>query len=176
MHVIQYIATQADSVEEAHSHVKQYLESQMGDEHNLQSWYDWFVPGGGRWASNDDPYDDSYTGDVVHQDDPKFHEHLLQAHEYHMKDLGNTMERAREINLTEILDDIDMNKEGMYPHMIASIHLYPLSRLYRMVGGEWGPFSFFFDIINEISDPSILRESIDKGVDNWYIVPVDFHY
>ena len=176
MHTIQYIATQADDVDHAFRSVKDYLENKMGDEYNLSSWYDWFVTGGGRWASNDDPYDDSFTGDVVHQDDPKFHDYLLKAHEYHMADLAAVVDRSREINLTEILDDIDMNKEGMYPHMTASVHLYPLSKLHDMVSGQWSYYSYFFDIINEISYPTILRESIDKGVDNWYIVPVDFHF
>ena len=177
MHVIQYVATQADSAEEAHTHVQEYLEAQLGREYEeTNTWYDWFIAGGGRWSSSPNPYNSNYAGDVAHQDDPRFHEYLIKAHEYHLLELGRALDQSREIDLPQILDNIENNKEGLDPDYLSSIQLYPLTKLANIAGANWGHHSFFFDIINEITYPSVVRDSIESGVDNWYIVPVDFHH
>ena len=54
MHCIQYIATKADSVQEAFDEVKGYLEINMGED-GYSNWNDWFVTGGGRWSTSEDP-------------------------------------------------------------------------------------------------------------------------
>ena len=36
--------------------------------------------------------------------------------------------------------------------------------------------SYFFDIINDTASMKSLQNSIDNGADDWYLVPVDFHF
>ena len=176
MHVIQYIATQADDVDEAHRRVKDYLEGQLGDDPytaGSAAWFDWFVVGGGRWASNEDPYDDSYTGDVVHQSEPRFEEFLDIAHKYRQEELSRYEEEARQINLTELLDNL---QDFEFDHFAVGSKLYPLHQLYDMCMGMWNYNSYFFDMMNESTNRKYMREGIDKGDRDWYLVPCDFHF
>jgi hypothetical protein len=176
MHCIQYIAAKSDTAENAHSQVKQYLEAQMGDDDTHNTWYDWFVTGGGRWASDENAqYDDSYTADVVHQDSPKFQEYLDTAHKYKLEAVEADLKYARDINIAAIFDNIENNQEGLYPMYTEANALYPFKKLYDHVISAWGPDSYFFDIENDTTHPTYMREGIDKGDKNWYLVPVDFH-
>jgi hypothetical protein len=173
MHCIQYIAVQADNKEYAHGEVKGYLEGLMGDEHNLSSWYDWFVTGGGRWSTSDDPYDDNYTGDVVHQSEDKFQEYLDTAHKFRLAQLNQHIEQAREVNLSDLLDKLE---DFEHDHYKVGMDLYPVKKLYDMSLGIWDYNSYFFDIVNDTTNRKYLLEGIDNGADNWYLVPVDFHF
>lgn len=176
MHCIQYIATQAESPEEAHGGVKSYLESLMG-ESGYESWYDWFITGGGRWASGDDnQYNDDWIGDVAHQSDSRFEEYIEKAHAYYMDELDYTIKQAKEINLEDILAEVDNSKESLYPNFKLTMELYPLHKLWSQMSSSWGPDSYFFDMDNDCTHPKYMRESIDKGNNSWYIVPVDFHF
>ena len=177
MHVIQYVATKADDVESAHRQVKDYLETHMGsEEFPSDVWYDWFIVGGGRWSSAPDPYDDEWIVDVVHQDSPKFQEYLDQAHKWRLEATEVDLKYARDINIAAIFDNIENNQEGMYPMFAEASALYPFKKLYDHVSGTWGPDSYYFDIDNDCTHPTYMRQGIDNGDKNWYIVPVDFHY
>lgn len=171
MHVIQYVATRATSVDEAHSKVQSYLEGQVG------TWYDWFVTGGGRWASGEDnQYNESWTGDIVSQDSPKFQEYLDQAHKWKLEATEYDMQQSRKINLPEMLDKIENNQEGMYPMWDITSEMFSLYRLFKQTSGAWDYDSYYYDIEHEASHPTYMRENIDKGDKNWYLVPVDFHH
>lgn len=174
MHVIQYIATQADSKEEAHSNVKQYLEINLGEHESYNNWYDWFVTGGGRWASKEEAqYDDNFIDDVVHQSEDKFEEYLDTAHKYRQQELSTYEDEARKLNLTELLDNL---QDFEFDHYAVGSKLYPLKQLYDMCMGVWNYNSYFMDSVNDSTNRKYMRESIDKGADNWYLVPVDFHF
>ena len=172
MHCIQYIATKADSVEEAHSNVKYYLENLMGEE-GYGAWFDWFVTGGGRWSTSDDPYDDEYTADVAHQSSPSFQAHLSKAKEYRQAEITRTLEKAREVNLSELLDMVDLEDEYNFK---VGHQLYDVKKLYDITMGVWDYTSYFFDSENDTIVTKYMLEAIDKGEDNWYLVPVDFHF
>ena len=177
MHTIQYIATQADDTDHAFRSVKDYLETLLGDGESINTWYDWFVTGGGRWASGEDnQYNDEWTGDVAHQSSPKFQEYLDTAHKYKLEAVEADLKYARDINISEILNNIENDLEGLYPMYAEASALYPFSQLYKNMVGMWGPDSYFFDIENDTTHPTYMREGIDKGDNNWYIVPVDFHF
>ena len=66
MHTIQYIAVQGDDVDQAFRRVKHELEAMLGDwpESPTNTWFDWFVTGGGRWSTSEDSYNDEYQDDV----------------------------------------------------------------------------------------------------------------
>ena len=172
MHCIQYIATKADDVEEAHGNVKAYLENLMGEE-GYGTWYDWFVTGGGRWSTDDDPYNDNYTGDVAHQSSPSFQAHLDKAKEFRQAEITQTLENAREVNLTELLDMVDLEDEWNFK---VGHQLYRIKKLYDITMGSWDYTSYFFDTENDTVVTKYMLEAIDKGEDNWYLVPVDFHF
>ena len=177
MHVIQYIATQADDTDEAFRRVKDYLETHLGsDEFSSDVWYDWFVTGGGRWASGDNQYNDDYTADVVHQSSPKFQEYLDTAHKYKLEATAADLKYAREVDVAALLDSIEHNQGGLYPMYDEANKLYAFKNLYNQLIGNWGPDSYFFDIENDTTHPRYMLQGIDNGHDNWYIVPVDFHF
>jgi hypothetical protein len=174
MHVIQYVATQADSVDEAFRRVKDYLETNLGEHESYNNWYDWFVTGGGRWATGEDnQYNDNYQGDVVHQSDPKFEEYLDTAHKYRQQELSRYEEEARKLNLTELLDNL---QDFEFDHFRVGMDLYPLHQIYQMCMGVWNSNSYFMDSVNDSTNRKYMRESIDNGAKDWYLVPVDFHF
>ena len=141
------------------------------------TWYDWFVVGGGRWATEEgNQYNDNYIDDVAPQDDPRFQGYLDQAHKWKLEATMDDLKYARDINITEILNNIENNQEGLYPMYTEASALYPFSQLYKQLIGIWGPDSYFFDIVNDTTHPTYMREGIDKGDKDWYLVPVDFHF
>jgi len=173
MHTIHHIATQAENVDEAFRRVKDYLEKQMGDDYShTPTWYDWFVAGGGRWSSSDDPYDDNYTDDVVHSSDVKFFQNIAQALEWRKEETDRYIKQAKEVNLIELLDTV-----GKDEHDFRVGHqLYSIKKVYDLTLGVWGPDSYFFDMINDTTTDKYMQESLDKGDKSWYLVPVDFHF
>ena len=178
MHVIQYIATEADDRDEAFRSVKDYLETHLGNdpESPTNTWYDWFVTGGGRWSTSGEPYNDDYQADVAHQDSPNFEEYLMTANKFKLEATAAELKYARNINIAAILDNIENNQEGLYPMYAERSALYPFKKLYDHISGMWGPDSYFFDIHNDTTNMIHMKESIDNGSKNWYIVPVDFHF
>ena len=172
MHCIQYIATKADSAEEAHSDVKAYLENLMGEE-GYGTWYDWFVTGGGRWSTDDDPYNDNYTGDVVHQSSPKFQEYVDTASRFKQEELTRYIQNARKINLQDILDLAEAGEDDYFK---VGHQLYEVKQIYEMTLGVWNYNSYFFDTVNDTTYKKYMLEAIDKGDKDWYLVPVDFHF
>jgi hypothetical protein len=174
MHCIQYIATQADSVDEAFSSVKSYLEEHLGGEYdNSNAWYDWFVTGGGRWSTSGNSYDNDYTNDVVHQNDPKFQEYLDTAHKYRLESLNEYIEQARKVNLSDIIDKLG---DFEHDHHSVGFELYPIKKLYDLSIGMWDYNSYFFDIRHDTANRIHMLRSIDNGAKDWYLVPVDFHF
>ena len=174
MHTIQYIAVQADDTDMAFRSVKNYLENLLGGEYeNTNTWFDWFVTGGGRWSSDNDPYNDEFTGDVVHQSSPKFQEYLNKAKEFRQTSLKEYLEEATRLDLAKILDNIKVSEGDDFQ---SGMLLYSIKKLYDMTMGEWDYNSYYFDIINDSANMIHLQNSLDKGADSWYIVPVDFHF
>jgi hypothetical protein len=174
MHTIQYVAVQADSVDEAFDRVKQNLESQLGDGENINTWYDWFVTGGGRWASDESAqYDDNYKGDVVHQSSPKFQEYLDKAKEFRQASLNEYLADIRKMNVELVLDNIEVSAGDDFK---SGMLLYPFSQLYNITMGTWNYNSYFYDVTNDTASMVSLKNSIDNGADSWYLVPVDFHF
>ena len=178
MHVIQYIAVKSDSAENAHGSVQQYLETQLGtDEYTpVSAWFDWFVVGGGRWASGENQYNDEYTGDVASQDDPRFEEYLTKAHKYKLEATMDDLKYARKVDVAALLDKIENDQEGLYPMYAVTTELYAFYCLYKQLSGMWGPDSFYFDMEHDSTNLTHMKEAIDNGDKDWYLVPVDFHF
>lgn len=175
MHTIQYIAVQADDTDLAFRTVKHHLESLMGNdpESSTDTWFDWFVTGGGRWSTSEDPYDDDYQADVVDQDSPKFQEYLDKAKEFRKVSLQEYLAEANKLNIQAVLSEIDVSGGDDFH---SGMQLYPFKKLYDMTMGTWDYNSYYFDIMNDTASMKSLQDSIDNGAKDWYLVPVDFHF
>lgn len=176
MHVIQYIAVQAEDTDMAFRTVKNHLEAELGGQYdNSNAWFDWFVTGGGRWATDPEAnqYNDEWQGDVVHQDDPRFQEYLDTAQKYRMQELGQYEKQARKINLTDLLDKL----EGFeHDHFDVGMELYSIKKIYDLAMGVWDFNSYYLDIHHDSTHMKHMLDSIDNGAKSWYLVPVDFHF
>ena len=175
MHTIQYIATQADDTDHAFRSVKDYLETQLGNdpESPTNSWFDWFVTGGGRWSTSEDSYDDNYQDDVASQDSPKFQEYLDKATKFRKDTLDEYLSEVRKLDLQQTLDSIEISGGDDFR---AGMYLYPFSQLYHITMGTWNYNSYYYDIMSDSSNMIHLKNSLDNGGKNWYLVPVDFHF
>jgi hypothetical protein len=175
MHTIQYIATQADNIDEAHRRVKDSLETMLGDEYgSTNTWYDWFVVGGGRWATGEEnQYNDDFTGDVVHQSNTRFQDYLDLAKNYRKGEFDSYMESAKKVDYASYLDKLsnEYGNELTYPH-----ELYAIKKVYDMAMSIWDYNSYYYDQVHDSTNMVHLQNSLDKGDKDWYLVPVDFHY
>jgi hypothetical protein len=175
MHVFQWIAVQADDKDLAFRSVKDYLETNMGNEYSYSSWYDWFVTGGGRWNDNgSDSYDETDQSMVISYDeDPK---RFLEAVEQSMNNRKEEFDRYAKDVSVDILAKIISDYNPREKQFAAFSELYPLKKVVDMVYGDWDFNSYFFDCNSDTTTPNYMLESIDKGNKNWYLVPVDFHF
>ena len=179
MHVLQWIAVQADSKDESFTIVKDYLETQMGGQDSYNSWYDWFVVGGGRWNVNEgDDFREAYTDGktnliTCYDEDPAaFRAEVLRAMESRKAEFD---EYAKTVDSSAI-DKIITSYDPKDHDFLAFQSLYPIKKIIDMAYGNWDMNSYFYDMANDTTTPKYLYESIDKGNKNWYLVPVDFHF
>jgi hypothetical protein len=174
MHTIQYVAVQADDKDLAFRTVKHYLEEAMGSEYNLSTWYDWFVTGGGRWAKKDEAqYDDSYQDEVAEQGTLLFAEYLDKAKEFRQTSLDEYVEKAKTVDYNKIINDVQLSGGDDFR---TGMELYPIKKIYDMAMGDWDFNSYYYDIMSESANMVHLKNSLDNGAKDWYLVPVDFHF
>jgi len=177
LHVLQNIAIQADDSEHAFRSVQEGLEAKLGDDpySDNNTWFDWFVTGGGRFSSSEDPYNDSYMDDVVKQDTPEFVERLTQSMTNRSTEMSEYLVSAEKIDYKALLDSLKHSTSGDPDYKIMS-DLYAIKKLYDMAGGLWDFNSYFYDMHNDSTSMQPMQKSIDNGDKAWYIVPVDFHF
>jgi hypothetical protein len=180
MHVLQWIAVEADDKDEAYRTVEETLQNMLGDfDMPTTTWYDWFVCGGGRWnTEGDDSSTAAYTEGktnliVSYDEDPQhFRTRLLQCMQDRKAEFDNYAKDVDPSIITKIITSYNPN-EFDFP---AFQLLYPIKKLIDMAYGTWDFNSYFYDMVNDTTTSKYLYESIDKGNKNWYLVPVDFHF
>ena len=172
MHVLQYIAVKADSPEEAVDNVRFQLESMLGNDGSTTSWFDWFVTGGGRFNSENDPYTEGTTNMVVSSKDSEAFEKIIEESiETRLSEFRRYREEweRSNINLSSYFDEYDGT-------MDYSMKLYSLGKMIDMAQGEWDFNSYFYDLDNWSTNPvHMTKDRINNGT-VWYLVPVDFHF
>jgi hypothetical protein len=42
--------------------------------------------------------------------------------------------------------------------------------------GKWDYNSYYYDMMTDSTNMIHLKNSLDKGAKDWYLVPVDFHF
>ena len=180
MHVLQWIAVEADSKDEAYQIVQENLQNMLGDfDMPTLTWYDWFVVGGGRWnvgegESNNEAYVEGKTNLIVsYNEDPQyFRTRLLQCMESRKAEFDGYAKDIEPSIITKIITRYNPNDHDF----LAFNELYPIKKMIDMVYGTWDMNSYFFDMVNDTTTPKYLYESLDNGNKNWYLVPVDFHF
>jgi hypothetical protein len=174
MHVLQHIAVVADSQDEAFRTVKDSLESELGDyESTTNSWFDWFVVGGGRWNPNpDSQYSDDQSMVISYDESPAEYKSMVD------KALSNRIHEFEDYRKSYEEKGIDLdNKLDNYKGVMNyDFELYPLKKMIDMIQGEWDMNSYFYDMHHASTNPDHMYKSIDLGNKNWYAVPVDFHF
>jgi hypothetical protein len=174
MHVLQWVAVEADNKEDALSAAKIQLESLMGEEGSGSTWYDWFVAGGGRWNPNE--------GSQYEDDDSM----IISAYEAGNDVISNKINECLESRLREFADyrasfdkaEIDLNaKLDTYTGVMDySFELYPLKKMIDMLQGEWDFNCYYFDLVNWSTNPKHILDRIEKDNKNIFLVPIDFHF
>jgi hypothetical protein len=172
MHVLQHIAVVADNEDMAFRTVKDSLESELGDyESTTNSWFDWFVVGGGRFVEGN-PYSDSTNNIISYDEAPA--EYRLMVNDM----ISNRIEEFNSYRKSYGEKGIDLeakldNYKGV---MNYDFELYPLKKMIDMIQGEWDYNAYFYDMHHASTNPEHMYKNIDLGNKNWYIVPVDFHF
>ena len=180
MHVLQWIATEAEDKDEAYRRVEDTLQNMLGDfESPTMTWYDWFVVGGGRWNvgegdSHGEAYVEGKTNMIISYDESPepFLTGVLRAMEDRKSEFDGYAKDVDSSILDKIIKDYNP-KEFDFP---AFQSLYPIKKLIDMAYGTWDFNAYFYDMVNDTTTPKYLYESIDTGNKNWYLVPVDFHF
>lgn len=180
MHVLQWIATEADNKDEAYATVEETLQNMLGDfDMPTHTWYDWFVVGGGRWNTEGDEsstaaYTEGKTNLIISYDeDPvAFRVQVLRSLEDRKSEFDNYAKDVDSSAIDKIITDYDPKDHDF----LAFQTLYPIKKIIDMAYGTWDFNSYFFDMVNDSTTPKYLYESLDKGNKNWYLVPVDFHF
>jgi hypothetical protein len=175
MHVLQYIAIQADTQDEAFRTVKDTLESELGGiESTTNSWFDWFVTGGGRWNPNEDSqYDDTDQSMIISYDEaPLDYRSMID------RMISNRMDEFESYrkSYSEKGIDLEAKLDNYRGVMNYDFELYPLKKMIDMIQGEWDFNAYFYDMTSFSTNPDHMYKSIDLGNKNWYLVPVDFHF
>jgi hypothetical protein len=180
MHVLQWIAILADDKDEAYRRVEDNLNSTLGDFDSPHStWYDWFVVGGGRWnMSEEDDNNEAYvagkTNLIVSAKDELdvFKQRVDEAMQSRQAEFEGY---AKDVD-PSILDKITTDYNPRDHDFLAFQKLYPIKKIIDMAYGSWDFNSYFFDMENDTTTPKYLFDSLDKDLENWYLVPVDFHF
>ena len=172
MHVLQWIAVQAENDDEAMQLVESKLQDEMGGQDQYLSWYDWFVLGGGRFNTEADPYESSANMIISYDKAPaEYRETITDM-------LSNRVEEFKAYREMYEQRDIDLNTklDSYTGNMQYDMELYPLAKMIDMIQGKWDYNAYFFDIHHDSTNPEHMYKSIDIGNKNWYLVPVDFHF
>lgn len=176
MHVIQQIAVMANSKEEASQIVKSKFDEMYSESEGLGGWSDWYVVGGGRWNSNpSNQYNDSSNDVISYSDNTEhFDSTLLEFLNYRIEEMATLKERVNANSFIEAIDKFIANEFSDEDRF--DMNHYYIKKASQLLNGEWNSDSAFFDLEHYSTSPKYMRESIDKGEKNWYIVPVDFHF
>jgi hypothetical protein len=175
MHVLQWIAVQADNEDQAFRTVKYTLESELeNNEYVSAAWFDWFVTGGGRWNPNEgSQYDDTDQSMVISYDkDPEMFLKTID------ECVSNRIEEFKSYRKSFDEKQIDINTklDSYVGEMQYDFELYPLKKMIDMLQGMWDYNSYFYDMHHASTNREHMLGAIDKGNKNWYLVPVDFHF
>jgi hypothetical protein len=168
MHVLQYIAVRAEDEDMAMRVAEDTLNSEMGgNEYAHNSWYDWFVIGGGRFVDGD-PYKSSTNHIISYKEHglAGIQEKIDWAIEARKTEYANYM---KSVDYSKILDTLD----SYTGNTDYSMSLYPVAKCIDMLQGSWDFNSYFYDAENSSTNFQYMLDKLDES---WYLIPIDFHF
>ncbi len=175
MHVLQRIAVIADDKDMAFRTVKSTLEDELGNnDYSSNAWFDWFIVGGGRWNPNEgSQYDDNdQSMTISYEEEPdKFISNVNEGIEARIEEFNQYRKYFNQKNI-----DINAYLDKYDGQMDFSFDMYELYKMIDMTQGKWDFNSYFYDMHHASTNTKYMLDSIDKGIKNWYIVFVDFHF
>lgn len=175
MHVLQWVAVEAEDKENALATARMQLENLMGEEGSGSTWYDWFVAGGGRWNPNEgSQYNDEDFSMVIsayEEGNDVFTDKINNAIEARMREFKDYRDSFEKSEL-----DINAKLDSYTGVMDYSFDLYPLKKMIDMLHGEWDFNSYFFDLTNWSTNPKYILDRIEKDNKEIFLVPIDFHF
>ena len=159
MHVLHWIAVEADNEEEAVSKVDSQLLDWEG------SWWDYFNNDvGGRWAGNE--WCKIYKG-----------KDISIGLDHVKANRKSEVERAMEkIDLSE-LTSLTIGYEG--DDVVTgdySLNLWRIKKLAEMLAGNWNCDSYFYDLEYGDAIMTELLKRLELNPDKQWLIPIDFHY
>lgn len=178
MHVLQWIAVQAEDKDQAYRVVQNTLEDMLNPDYQ-NGWFDWFVVGGGRWNVSEgedhiEAYKEGKTNMIIHAgtDPDRFEERILLSMESRKAEFDRYASDVK----PELLDRVISNYNPRETDYSYFTDLYAIKKVIDMAYGEWDFNSYFYDMQNDTPTPKYTFEGIDNEPDVWYLVPVDFHF
>jgi hypothetical protein len=159
MHVLHWIAVEADNAEEAFSRVEALLEGNEG------WWWDWFATDiGGRWAGND--WCKIYQG-----------KDILIGLDYVKANRKSEVERTYEkIDLGEFESQLSGYDGEDVVTNDYSMNLWRIKKVAEMLSGEWNSDSYFYDVEYGHGTMAEVLKRIESDPDKQFLVPIDFHF
>jgi len=159
MHVLHWIAVEADNAEEAFSRIEALLEDKES------WWWDWFDNDiGGRWAGND--WCKVYQG-----------KDIAIGLDHVKTNRKEEVERSLEkIDLSEFESQLNNYDGEDIVTNDYSMNLWRIKKLAEMLSGDWNSDLYFYDM--EYSDGTMgeLLKRIESNPDKQFLVPIDFHF
>ena len=176
MHVLHWIAVEADSAEEAFDEVVSTLVAD-GDWNTVSwaDWSDWHVVGGGRWSNSQ--YDNSpemvksYT---EHKEE--FEEALLSVRKNRVNTLDSFWDRVSIVRFEKQITDYIETGGEQDEKEPYDMNLWYIGKIAKILSNEYNPDSFFYDLHEHSANMSYLSGRIAEKPEKQFLVPVDFHY
>jgi hypothetical protein len=159
MHTLHWIAVEADNAEEALETVIANFQDSEGQ------WFDWFHEEiGGRWADQD--WCKIYQGKNIFIGLDRVKDN--RKHE---------VERALEkIDISEFESQLNNYDGSDVVTSDYSMNLWRITKMAKLLSGEWTCDSYFFDMVYGSGTISDLLKRIESDPDKQFLVPIDFHF
>jgi hypothetical protein len=173
MHVLHYIAVEAEDKKDAFHTVKNFLE-----EPGNCSWSDWHVVGGGRWSKHSrEAIEDSIEDIISYKDDSNTFIKAIEGCRDSRKEEMSSMLQSLNKSGGEaefIIRALEYSKTG--DSIRLDMNCYYFSSIAEMLLGEWKSKSYFYDLASHTSSFIDVKDRINTNPEAQYLVPVDFHF
>lgn len=174
MHVLHYLAVEADSKDEATNRADNVLNESL---ESGGTWFDWFVVGGGRFTTPEgahfsEAYNDTFDNTISYvEDQVKFYAILKQQARIRTEELERTLANVDLSKVKQAVNDFIKEED-----VSASYDVYRYAEVLRTVAGYWNPSSYFYDVESYDCDTKAVKERIKNNPTQQFLVPIDFHF
>lgn len=173
MHVLQWLAVEAENEENATDLVEAELEATDGE------WFDWYVVGGGRYFNDSEDmhksYEMSYDNTISASKDSDIINKVISWEQARHEEYGHLVE-GLDINKVQAgISAYDKDKK-MDETIEFATHAYKAMGAIKHILGYWTPDSVVYDLTQWTSDTKYIHKRLETKLDKQFFVPVDFHF